>query len=480
MSTTASTTSLHELGLVELRDALHSRTVSAREVVEDHLARIEQVNPALNAVVTLVAERALAAADEADQRAAGGGTLPTLHGIPMTHKDTLATRGIRTTMGSPLLKDQVPDRSDLIIERLWDAGVICTGKNNVPEFAAGSHTFNPVFGATGNPYDQELSAGGSSGGAAASLAARVQALADGSDMGGSLRNPAAWCNVLGLRPSPGVVPVVPAANPETWLSRTGLMARSVDDLALGMSVVAGPHPAAPLPSPVAPAAFLALLDDDGPADLTGVRVGVSVDLGVGVPVAPEVRRVVLEQAEVLASLGATVEESAPRLTDADEVFDVQRAFEMATNLRRLVSGHDDDGLVKQDVLWNVRRGVGLTAEQLMSAAEARGRLDREVQDWFGSWDLLLTPTVQVMPFPTEQAWPREIDGVAMETYVEWMRSCSVISATRCPALSVPGGFVDGLPVGLQLVAAPYADDRLLRLARVYERATRYAEQAPHL
>lgn len=473
-------TALHELGLVELRAALQARDVSAREVVEDHLARIDAVNPALNAVVTVEAERALTAADEADRLAAGGGDLPPLHGIPMTHKDTLATRGIRTTSGSPLLADQVPGHSDAIIERLWAAGVICSGKNNVPEFAAGSHTYNPVFGATGNPYDTQRSAGGSSGGAAAVLAARVQALADGTDMGGSLRNPAAWCNVVGLRPSPGVVPMAPAANPEAWLSRMGVMARSVDDLALGMSVVAGPHPDSPLPSPLSPAAFGALLDDEGPADLAGVRVGVSIDLGVGVPVAPEVRRVILEQAEVLASLGATVEESAPRLDDADEAFDVQRAFEMATNLRRLVREHTQDGTIKAEVVWNVTHGLEMGAEQLMSAAEARGRLDAAVREWFGRWDLLLTPTVQVMPFPTEQTWPREIDGVELETYVEWMRSCSVISATRCPAVSVPAGFVDGLPVGLQLVAAPYADDRLLRLARVYERVTRHAEVAPGL
>lgn len=473
-------TALHELGLVQLRDALHARTVSAREVLEDHLARIDQVDGAIGSVVTLVPEQARAAADEADRRAADGAELPPLHGIPMTHKDTHSTAGIRTTMGSPVLADNVPGHTDLVVQRLWDAGVIATGKNNVPEFAAGSHTFNPLFGATGNPYDTQRSAGGSSGGAAATLAARIQALADGSDMGGSLRNPAAWCNVVGLRPSPGVVPTVPAANPEAWLSRNGLMARSIDDLALGMSAIAGPHTDGPLPSPVPAAAFGALLTDPGPADLRGVRIGVSVDLGVGVPVSPEVRAHVLAQAEVLASLGATVEESVPVLRDADEVFDVTRAFEMATNLRRLVARHTDDGLVKPEVLWNVRRGVELTGEQLMSAAQARGRLDAAVRAWFGEWDLLLTPTVQVMPFPTEQTWPREIDGQELTTYVEWMRSCSVISATRCPAASVPGGFVDGLPVGLQLVGAPYSDARLLALARVYERATGHASVAPQL
>lgn len=470
--------SLHELGLVELTRMLRSREVSAREVLADHLERIEQVNPAVNAVVTLVAERATEQAAQADERAAAGGPLPALHGIPMTHKDTHSTEGIRTTSGSPLMADLVPTHSDLVVRRLWDAGAIATGKNNTPEFAAGSHTFNPVFGATGNPYDPALSAGGSSGGAAAALATRMQALADGSDMGGSLRNPAAWCNVLGLRPSQGVVPIVPNANPEAWLGKQGLMARSVDDLALGMSVVAGPDPAVPAACPADGPAFAALLTDEGPADLTGVRVGLAVDLGLGVPVDAAVRRVVEEQARVLESLGATVEESAPDLSDADEVFDVTRAFDMATNLRRVVAQHRDDGKVKEDIVWNVTRGLELTAEQLMSAAEARRRLDAGVRRWFGDHDLLLTPTVQTMPFPVEQRWPTEIDGVQLETYLDWMRSCSLISATRCPALSVPGGFADGLPVGLQLVAAPGADVRLLALARVYERATGFAATAP--
>ena len=471
---------LHEMSLVELTGRLRSREVSAREVVADHLARIEAVNPAINAVVTLVGEQALAQAEEADQRAANGAELPALHGIPMTHKDTLATAGIRSTSGSPLLADNVPSHSDLVIQRLWDAGVIATGKNNTPEFAAGSHTFNPLFGATGNPYDTGRSVGGSSGGASAVLAARVQALADGTDMGGSLRNPAAWCNVVGLRPSPGVVPVWPVANPEAVLSRHGLMARTVDDLALGMSVVAGDHPSSPLPSPAAGADFAALLNEGVRADLKGVRIGVSIDFGQGVPVAAEVAEVIRAQAQIFADLGATIVEAAPDLSDADEVFDVTRAFDMATNLRHTVAEHGDSGQIKEDVIWNVRRGLELTAPELMSAAEARGRLDASIRQWFGEYDLLLTPTVQIMPFSSEQTWPREIAGVKLETYIEWMRSCSLISATRCPALSVPGGFVDGLPVGVQLVAAPGADVRLLELARVYEQATHFAGQAPQV
>jgi amidase len=310
------------------------------------------------------------------------------------------------------------------------------------------------------------------------LATRVQALADGSDMGGSLRNPAAWTDVVGLRPSVGVVPSVPPADPDAWLGRHGLMARSVDDLALGMSVVAGPHRSAGVAAPVAGTDFAALLTDDGPHDLTGVRVGLAVDLGLGVPVEPAVRAQVEAQAKVLADLGATVEHACPDLRDADEVFDVTRAHEMARALSGVVAGHEHDGLVKEEVLWNVRRGLALTPDDLAAAARARERLDAAVTGWFGQWDLLLTPTVQLMPFPVEETWPREVAGTPMRTYVEWMRSCSVVSATRCPALSVPGGFVDGLPVGLQLVAAPGADVRLLRLARVYERATRYAEEVP--
>lgn len=469
---------LHELSLVELTRALRTRQVSAREAVEDHLARIQTVNPRINAVVTVVAEQALEQAAAADQRAAAGEELPVLHGVPMTHKDTLATAGIRTTQGSPLMRETIPTDNDLIIERLQAAGVVSTGKNNVPEFAAGSHTFNPVFGTTGNPYDPSRSAGGSSGGAAAALAARIQALADGTDMGGSLRNPAAWCNVVGLRPSNGVVPNVPAANPHAWLSRTGLMARSVDDLALAMSVVAGSHVAAGVPAPVQGSDFAALLTDAGPADLRGVRIGVALGLGLDAPVDPAVRDLVQAQADVFAQLGATVEEACPDLTDADRVFDVTRAFDMATNLRDLVAQHGDGGDIKPDVVWNVRRGLELTASDLMDAAVARGRLDAAVRSWFTGWDLLLTPTSAIPPFDADDPWPRQIDGVPMRTYVEWMRTCSLISATGCPALSMPAGFVGDLPIGLQLVAPHGHDPRLLAIARVYERVTGYARLAP--
>lgn len=457
------------LSALELQAALRARTLSAREALEAHLARIEQVNDDVNAVVTLVPEQArqdAAAADERAVRAAREGRdLPLLHGIPMTHKDTHATRGIRTTSGSPLFAEHVPTHDDLVVARLRAAGVISTGKNNVPEFAAGSHTFNEVFGATRNPHALERSAGGSSGGAAVALATGIQSLADGSDMGGSLRNPAAFNGVVGLRPSAGVVPAAPTPDPGAWLSVPGPMARTVDDVILMMAAVAGPDPRVSLPCPAEADDFAALLAEPPAQSLAGLRVAVSTDLGLDLPVEPVVADAVHGMARTLADLGARVEHDCPDLSDADEVFDVTRALDMALRLRDLVAEHRDDGLVKPEVVWNVERGLALTGAQVLDARAARARLRDRVRDGFGRVDLLLVPTTQVLPFPADERWPRVVAGRRMDSYVEWMRSCSVISATGCPALSLPVGTHQGLPVGVQLVAAPGADVALLRAAR---------------
>ncbi|MUN63399.1 amidase [Kocuria sediminis] len=478
-------TSLLELSARELSAAIRQRSVSAREVLDAHFARIDAVNPAINAVVTQVREAAQQAAARADELSATtpADELPPLHGVPMTHKDTHATAGIRTTLGSPVFAEQVPDHDDLIIARLRAAGVISTGKNNVPEFAAGSHTFNELFGTTHNPYDRARSAGGSSGGAAAAIASRIQPLGDGSDMGGSLRNPAAFCNVVGFRPSAGVLPLAPSPDAWAWLGRSGPIARSVDDIVLAMSVLAGPDPRVPLACPVERAAFRTLaaeeLPDPDARPLAGVRIGLSTDFGLGVPVEAEIVEVLREQARVFEQLGAVVEEAVPDLRDADEVFDVTRAFDMAVNLRTLVAEHREQ--VKPEVVWNVEKGLALTGPQLMDAALARTRLHEAIRAFFGDYDLLLCPTSQVLPFPSEERWPRTVAGVEMQTYVEWMRSATLISATGCPAVSVPGGFSSaGLPVGLQLVAAHGRDVELLRAARAYDVATRHTDRAPAL
>ncbi|WP_413543833.1 amidase family protein [Citricoccus nitrophenolicus] len=478
----------------DLAAALRHRRISAREVLEAHFARIDAVNPTVNAVVTQVREQAHAQALAADEHAAvtAPEDLPPMHGIPMTHKDTHATAGIRTTSGSPIFADLVPRDTDVVIERFQRAGVISTGKNNVPEFAAGSHTYNEVFGTTLNPYDLSRSAGGSSGGAAVTLATRIQPLADGSDMGGSLRNPAAFNNVVGFRASPGVVPNVPGRDPRAWLGQKGAMARSVEDVILAMSVIAGPDSRSPVWCPTLAGAFSSLLAEEVGRPLAGVRVAVTTDFGLDVPVEGEVAGVVLREAEVLAELGASVVPACPRLRDADRVFEATRAFDMALSLREVVAGHP--GQVKDEVIWNVERGVALTAEDLMEVAVARGRLDQEIGRFFGTdgadpsgggakggtgYDVLLAPTTQLVPFPAEWTWPQEVAGERMGTYVEWMRSATLISATGCPAISVPGGFTAaGLPVGLQFVGAPGRDVDLLRVARAYDEATRHAERAP--
>lgn len=481
-------TDLVELDHLSARDlaaAVRARTISAREVLDAHFARIDAVNPAVNAVVTQVREAAYEAAARADEVTARtpAEELPPLHGVPMTHKDTHATAGIRTTSGSPVFAEHVPAHDDLVVARFRAAGVISTGKNNVPEFAAGSHSFNELFGTTANPYALDRSAGGSSGGAAAAIASRIQPLGDGSDMGGSLRNPAAFCNIAGFRPSAGLVPQASAPDVRAWLNRSGPLARTVDDLVLAMSVLTGPDPRVPLDCPVRRQQFGALVAEapagSGSRPLAGVRIGLTTDFGLGVPVEPEILEVLAVQATVFEELGAVVEPAVPDLRDADEVFDVTRAFDMAGNLRSVVAEHRE--LVKPEVVWNVERGLALTAEQLMDAALARTRLHEAVRAFFDRHDLLLTPTTQVLPFPSEHRWPRSVAGMPMKTYVDWMRSLSLISATGCPAVSVPGGFSPGgLPVGLQLVAASGHDVGLLRAAREYEAATRHAETAPVL
>ena len=478
-------TALLELSARELSAAIRQRSVSAREVIHAHYARIDAVNPAINAVVTQVREAAFEAATQTDELTAStpAGELPPLHGVPMTHKDTHATAGIRTTLGSSLFAEQVPDHDDLVVARFRAAGVISTGKNNAPEFAAGSHTFNELFGTTHNPYDRTRSAGGSSGGAAAAIAARIQPLGDGSDMGGSLRNPAAFCNVVGFRPSAGVLPLAPTPNAWAWLSRTGPIARSVEDVALAMSVLTGPDPRIPLGCPVDRTGFRTLAAEETPGPdtrpLAGVRIGLTTDFGLDVPVEPEILDVLREQARVFEQLGAVVEEAVPDLCDADEVFDTTRAFDMATTLRATVAEHRER--VKPEVVWNVEKGLALTGPQLMDAALARTRLHEATRAFFDAYDLLLCPTTQILPFPSEERWPRTVAGVQMQTYVEWMRSATLISATGCPAVSVPGGFSPtGLPVGLQLVAAHGRDVELLRTTRAYDLATRHADRAPAL
>jgi amidase len=459
------------LPATELARRLRAKELSAREVMTAHLARVERENPRLNAIVTLDAEGALAAAQRADDALARGAEPGPLHGLPVAHKDTVVTRGMRTTFGSPIFADFVPDVDAAIVERQRAAGAIAIGKSNVPEFAAGSQTFNPVFGATRNPYDLEKTCGGSSGGAAVALATGMVALADGSDLGGSLRNPANFCNVVGLRPSLGRVPTWPTENAWIPASVSGPMGRTVGDVALLLSVLAGPDARDPQTIGGDGAIFRAPQD----ADVRGVRVAWSATLG-GLPVDPAVRDVVAAQRTVFEQLGCHVDEDEPDLADADEIFVVLRGLLFA-GFAPLIDKYGE--LVKETVRWNAGVGLALTGAQIVAADVARTRLFARMHAFFERYDYLVAPVNQVPPFSVDVPYPTEVDGVAMETYIDWMRSCSRITVTGHPAISVPAGFTpEGLPVGIQIVGR-YRDERgLLRVAAAFEAVTQIGTRRP--
>ena len=461
------------LPATELAALLRRREVSAREVVQAHLDQIERVNPQVNAVVTLVAERALHEARAADERLAAGEPVGPLHGLPMAIKDTHETAGIRTTHGSPILADHVPERDELVVERVRAAGAIVLGKTNTPEFAAGSHTFNPLFGLTRNPYDLSRSAGGSSGGSAAALACGMTPLADGSDMGGSLRNPASFCNVVGLRPSPGRVPTWPSAAPWSTLSVQGPMARTVADVALLLSVQAGPDARSPIAIEQPGAPFAAELG----RELTGLRVAWSPDLGGAVSVDAAVADRIAPQVAVFEQLGCTVAQDCPDFAGAEDVFRMLRAWLFDLSL----GGHRDrwPELLKESIVWNVDEGRKLTGADLARAERLHAALFHRVREFFDRYDLLLLPVSQVVPFDAALEYPTTVGGQEQQTYLDWMRSAYFVTATGCPALSVPAGFTaDGLPVGLQVVGPHHGDLAVLQAGYAFEQATHHQLRRP--
>ncbi|MCU1642539.1 MAG: hypothetical protein JWN03_2814 [Nocardia sp.] len=457
----------------ELARRLRTRELSAREVVGAHLERIEQLNPRLNAIVTLRPEQAMAAAAAADERLARGEPVGPLHGLPMAHKDTHNTADLPTTHGFPMLADYRPDHDDLSIERMRAAGVISVGKTNVPEFGAGSHTFNTLFGATRNPYDTTRSAGGSSGGTAAALAAGLQPLGEGSDMGGSIRNPASFNNVVGLRPTPGRVPLWP--NPLGWATQVvqGPMARSVSDVALLLSVIAGADPRDPISLTEDPPAYGSRLTRD-PRSL---RVAWSPDLGGAVPVEPEVAQTVTAAAQVFTELGCTVARDCPDFTGADDAFRVLRGWQMATVLGAAMGDHLDQ--LKPTLRGNVEYGLGLTAADLGRAEIRHTALFHRMREFFARYDVLLLPVSQLAPFPVDIEYPQQIADVMMNDYLDWMKSAYYISVTGCPALAVPAGFTtDGLPVGVQLVGPHCGEMQVLQAGYAFEQATGHGTRRP--
>ena len=445
---------------------IRSRELSAVEVLEAHLARIDEVNPDLNAIVTLDAEGAMASAAAADRALAAGAALGPLHGLPIAVKDLEDTAGMRTTHGSPIFRDHVPESDTLLVERLRRAGAIVIGKTNTPEFGAGSQTFNPVFGATRNPYDRLRTAGGSSGGAGAAVASGMLPFADGSDLGASVRNPASFCNLVGLRPSPGRIPAVPS--PSVWspLSVYGPIARTVADAALLLRALVGPDPRAPLSLDDPPQAFVL----GAPTDLRGVRIAWSRNLG-DLPVEPEVTAVLEQRRTELEELGCVVEDAEPDLRGADEAFEVLRAVGFAQAFGELLDTHGDE--LKETIVSNTRMGLALTGEQMGRALALQAEAFQRMRELLERYDALALPVSPVAPFPVEEEWVTEIAGVKMGSYVEWLRTCSRITVTAHPAMSIPAGFTpDGLPVGLQLVGRYRGERALMELAAALEETER--------
>lgn len=452
------------------RAALDRGELSARELLAETRRRYDRVNGTINAVVTTDWDAAEQVAAESDRRRASGEAPRALEGLPVVVKDLEDTAGMRSTYGSVLHADHVPDRDTLVVERLRAAGAVIYGKSNTPEGGTGSHTYNKVFGTTTNPYDPTRTAGGSSGGATAALAAGLASVADGSDVGGSLRNPAAFCNVVGLRPSFGRVPNWPSKDSWDPLPTNGPMGRTVADVALLLSVLSGGDDRVPLAFP-----------DPLPAQLPGLgaplRIGWSRTVG-GLDIEPAITAVLDEEGRPeLERLGHSLTDTEPSLDEADSSFRVLRSLLYARNYGALLEEHRD--VLSPELVYNTEAGLRVTLEQFHEAREQRQRVYEGMIALFEDIDVLAAPVTAVVPFDAGTTWPREINGVPQPDYLEWMRSVWRISLTGFAALSVPCGFTpEGLPVGLQLIAPPRQEHRILALAAQFEQARPVWQETP--
>ena len=453
-----------------LSKAIHSRKVSCVEVMNAYLDHIERINPKVNAIVALQEREDLASqARERDAQLARGHSMGPLHGFPHAVKDLQAVKGIRMTLGSPILKDFVPAADGLMVERLRGAGALFIGKTNTPEFGLGSHTYNTVYGATRNAYDPTRSAGGSSGGAAVSLALRMQPVADGSDYGGSLRNPAGWNGVFGFRTSIGRVP---NDAHDAWLPSMGVagpMARNVTDLAMLLAVQAGFDARVPLS-----------LDGDGTlfqrrleSSIKGKRIAWGADFKGHAPGEAGVLEVCRQAAQTLESLGCIVEEAAPDF-DFDALWQATirlRGWQQGAAIQAYYNDPVKRALLKPEAVYEVETGMRQSARDITAASVVRTDWSQTVRKFLERYDFLVLPTAQVFPFDINQHWPQEIAGQKMQTYHEWMKGTLLVTMSGCPALAAPAGFSDtGLPIGIQFIAPNRQEFSCLQLAYAYESA----------
>jgi amidase len=459
---------LSKLGAAGLSRLISTGSVSSREVVTVFLNRIEVLNPIHNAIVSLRnREDILQDADMADQALARGGVAGPLHGLPIAIKDLSLTKGLRTTFGSPLYADFVPDVDSLSVERLRKAGAIIIGKTNTPEFGLGSHTYNPVFGVTRNAFDPSRTAGGSSGGAAVAVALRMLPVADGSDFGGSLRNPAAYNNIYGFRPSQGRVPAWPAVDAFfSQLGTDGPMAHNVEDLAFLLDVQAGYDKRAPLSLERPVSSYTGSLEG-GPS---AMRIGWLSDLGGHLPFEPGILSLCETALKGMATIDCRVEPVTPCF-DFEALwwaFVVLRQFNMSARLKPLYDDPEKRPLLKPEARWEVEGCLGLKATDILTATQTRTAWYAAILNLFETHDFLAIPSAQVFPFEVEKHWPDSINGKAMDSYHRWMEVVVLATLSGCPVINVPAGFKDNLPMGLQIIGRPRADIDVLRLAKSYE------------
>lgn len=462
---------LYKLTARQMVELLRTRQVSPLEAVDASVARIEETDSSLNAMPTLCVERAREHAEKLSALPPRDGSRGQLHGLPIAVKDLVDVAGVRSTKGSPIYANRVPRESSYSVGILESNGAVVIGKSNTPEFGAGANTFNEVFGKTRNPWDTRMTCGGSSGGSAVALASGQVWLATGSDLGGSLRIPASFCSVVGLRPSPGRVPEGPKAFPFETLSVDGPMGRTVGDVALMLDAEAGHHLGDPLsyPAPLTP--YIDAVDNPK----LPPRIAYTPDLGIA-PVATEVKALCAKAVDLMRGM-TKIEEDSIDLHDARDTFQTLRAAQFAANMRPLLNAHRDQ--LKPEVIWNIEKGLALGRRDVERAQASRGALFHRVTDFFTRYDLLVCPTVSVPPFDVNIRYLTEVDGAQMDNYVDWLLLTFALTLTACPAVSVPCGFTEsGLPVGLQLVGPPRGEAPLLSAAALFEEVAGLAGRVP--
>ena len=453
-------------------EALKKREVSPLELIDAALQRIEETDSTLNALPTLCIERARAHAERLMANRIVDAPRGYLYGLPIAVKDLRDVAGVRSTKGSPIFADYVPSRSDYSVETIEEKGGIVLAKSNTPEFGAGANTFNEVFGKTRNPWNTSMTCGGSSGGSAVALATGQVWLATGTDLGGSLRQPASFCSVVGLRPSPGRVASGPKALPFATLSVDGPMARTVEDVALFLDTQAGQHPNDPLSFSAPDFSFLSVVDQAEPP----LRVAYSPDLGIA-NIDSEVREICERAVGIFEGIGATVVEDSIDLHGAEDTFQTMRAAQFVGAYASLLENHRDQ--LKPEVIWNIEKGLELNAREIAQAELARGAIFNRAAEFFKRYDLLVCPTSAVPPFDVEKRHVTEINGIELDNYVAWLLITFAITLTACPSISVPCGFTkSGLPVGLQIVGPWTREDSVLSAAALFESESGLATNLP--